>query len=135
MRGMARRRRKDFEIKFYERLVKRNPNFIQALSCLGDAYTRRGFYQEGLEVDKRLVKLKPDDPIVHYNLACSLSLVGDVEGALKELKRAVLLGYDEVSYILEDPDLDNVRKHPHFPEFLRKARRLLREEKQTVTGV
>jgi tetratricopeptide (TPR) repeat protein len=118
------RKKKDFEIKFYEGLVKERPNFFEALSLLGDAYTRKGFYKEGLEVDKRLVELKPEDPIVHYNLACSLSLVKDVEGAFKELKKAVLLGYDDFSYILKDPDLENVRKHPQFEEFFSKLKKL-----------
>jgi tetratricopeptide (TPR) repeat protein len=119
-----RNKRKDFEIIFYENLIKLRPNFIQALSCLGDAYTRKGFYQEGLEVDRKLVKLRPEDPVVHYNLACSLSLLGDVEQSFQELKKAVLLGYDDFSYILEDPDLADLRKHPAFKEFYQKLTRI-----------
>lgn len=118
------RRRKNFEIKFVEELVKTRPNFVQALFVLGDAYTRKGFYKEGLEIDKRLVKLRPDDPIVYYNLACSLSLLGDVKGALKALKKAVLLGYDDLGYILEDKDLENLRKTEAFKNFLDKLKNL-----------
>ena len=117
-------RRKDFEITFCEKLIKQKPNFTQALSCLGDAYTRKGFYQEGLEIDKRLVKLKPEDPVAHYNLACSLSLTGTIEQAMKELKQAVLLGYEDLAYIIEDPDLKNLRKHPHFKGFLQKLEKI-----------
>ena len=84
--------RKDFEIKFYEDILKKHPDFVNVLISLGDTYTRKGLHQEGLAVDKKLVSLKPDDPIVHYNLACSLSLTGQVKEALSELKRAVLLG-------------------------------------------
>jgi tetratricopeptide (TPR) repeat protein len=120
------KRRKTFEIKFYENLLKRNPNFVEVLVSLGDAYTRRGFYREGLEVDKRLAQLRPDDPIVHYNLACSLSLVGNNDDALKELKKAILLGYDDFSYILEDPDLENLRKTPAFKGFMQKIKRKIR---------
>jgi tetratricopeptide (TPR) repeat protein len=117
-------KKKDFEIIFYENLLKNRPNFIQALVSLGDAYTRKGFYNEGLEVDRKLVQLKPEDPVVHYNLACSLSLVGEVEQAFAELKKAVLLGYDDFSYILEDPDLENLRKHLQFKEFFAKIKRI-----------
>ncbi|MDD5194309.1 MAG: hypothetical protein PHQ96_01375 [Candidatus Omnitrophica bacterium] len=117
-------KRKDLEIRFYENLIKERPNFIQALVSLGNAYTSKGFYREGLEVDKKLAKLKPEDPIIHYNLACSLSLLEEVEEAYKELKKAVLLGYDEFSYILEDPDLENVRQHPHFKEFFTKIKNI-----------
>ena len=58
------RRCKDFEIRFYEQIIQRNPKFIQALECLGEAYTRRGFYQEGLNIDRRLAALCPDNPMV-----------------------------------------------------------------------
>lgn len=117
-------KKKDFEIKFYESLLEKRPNFVEALISLGDAYTRKGFYHEGLEVDRRLAQLKPDDPIVHYNLACSLSLVGEFEQAFKELKRAVLFGYEDFSYMLKDPDLENARKHPQFNDFFEKVKRI-----------
>jgi len=119
-----RSKRKTFEILFYEKLLEDRPNFIQALSCLGDAYTRKGFYREGLEIDKKLARLKPEDPIVHYNLACSLALLGEGESALQKLKKAVLLGYDDFSYILTDPDLATVRQSPQFKEFFRKIKRI-----------
>ncbi len=114
----------DFEISFYEELIKRNPNFVQALSCLGDIYTKRGLYKEGLKVDEKLVRLRPDDPIVHYNLACSLSLVGDIERAFKHLRYAVLLGYEDLDYILKDPDLKNVCKDPRFNNFFDKLKKI-----------
>jgi tetratricopeptide (TPR) repeat protein len=114
-------KRKDFEILFYEKLLQDRPHFVQALSCLGDAYTRKGFYLEGLEIDKKLAQLKPEDPIVHYNLACSFALLGEGETALQKLKKAVLLGYDDYSYILTDPDLACVRESPKFKDFFRKV--------------
>ncbi|MFA5008250.1 MAG: hypothetical protein WC546_03405 [Candidatus Omnitrophota bacterium] len=121
---MQKRKKKDFEIKFYEGLLSKNPNFFHALVTLGDAYTRKGFYEEGLEVDRKLVNLKPEDPTARYNFACSLSLVGEIEGAFKELKKAILFGYDDFSYILEDPDLENLRKHEKFNAFMEKLKHL-----------
>ena len=107
-------------MRFYEALLQDRPDFTQVLANLGDAYTRKGFYQEGLEVDKRLVRLKPEDSVVRYNLACSLSLVGDLDAALGELKRAILLGYDEFDYIVSDKDMDNLRETEQFKSFWRK---------------
>lgn len=121
---MQKSKKKDFEIKFYEGLLEKKPNFVEALISLGDAYTRKGFYQEGLEVDRKLAKLKPEDPIVHYNFSCSLSLMEEVEQAFKELKKAVLLGYDDFDYILQDPDLENLRKYPQFKDFFEKIKRI-----------
>ena len=111
---MKRRKRKTMEMKFYEDILRQRPDFVHALESLGNAYTRGGFYQEGLEVDKRLLLLKPEDPIVYYNLACSLSLLGDVDKAFKALKRAIVFGYDDYDYILKDSDLENLRNHQSF---------------------
>ncbi|MCP4653413.1 MAG: hypothetical protein GY858_08550 [Candidatus Omnitrophica bacterium] len=116
-------RRKDFEIKFYENLIQKRPNFVHALASLGDAYTRGGFYKEGLAVDKRLAELKPQDPHVHYNLACSLSLTGDLQTALEELKEAIVLGYDDFDYLFKDSDLENLRNLPECREFFKKLSR------------
>ncbi|MCK4809886.1 MAG: hypothetical protein KAS99_02990 [Candidatus Omnitrophica bacterium] len=116
--------KKDFETNFYENLLKQRPNFIQALSCLGDVYTKKGFYKKGLDIDKKLVELKPEDPIIRYNLACSFSLLKEEERALEELKKAVLYGYDDFSYILKDEDLKNIRRHHKFGDFFRKLKRV-----------
>lgn len=115
---------KDFEIRFYENLLKERPDFIGALIPLGDAYTKKGFYEEGLKVDKKLSVLKPDDSTVYYNLACSLSLVGQVKEALKVLKKAVFLGYSDFSYILKDSDFKNLRELPEFNSFFSKLKKL-----------
>ena len=117
-------KRKDFEIKFYQELLKQQPDFINVLIPLGDVYTRKGFYKEGLAVDEKLTQLLPNDPVVHYNLACSLSLVGRPNEALTKLKKAVLLGYDEFSFMSKDSDLENVRKLPECKIFFSKLKRL-----------
>jgi len=121
---MPKKRKKDFEIKFYEGLLDKKPDFVQALISLGDAYTRKGFYQEGLEVDRKLVKLKPEDPVIRYNFACSLSLTGEIDLALRELRKAIVFGYDDIPYILQDPDLDNLRKHSQFRDFFDKVHKV-----------
>ena len=108
---------RSLEIIFYENIIKERPDFVSALISLGDAYTRKGFYSEGLRVDRKLVNLKPDDPVIHYNLACSLSLTGKPKVALEELEKAVSLGYDDFSYILEDADLEAVRNSEEFKTF------------------
>ena len=103
--GRRRTKKRSFEIRFYEELVDSQPDFIEALSCLGDAYTKGGLFAKGLEIDLRLIELKPDDPIVYYNLACSHSLLGNIDAAFGALKKAILLGYDDFSYLAKDEDL------------------------------
>ncbi|HUS59683.1 MAG TPA: hypothetical protein VM141_13640 [Planctomycetota bacterium] len=108
----------DWEISFFEGIVEHSPNYVEPLQNLGNLYTVRGLYAKGLEIDKRLVKLRPKDAIVSYNLACSLSLVGELEPALCELRKAIGLGYSDIEYMRKDGDLDNLRNDPRFCELL-----------------
>lgn len=110
----------DFQMAFYEGILKENPDFVDALIVLGEVYTKKGRYEEGLRVDKRLSKLRPQNPIVHYNLACSLSLLGDITNSFKAIKRAVELGYGDIVFLNNDPDLQNLRTDKRFEEFIKK---------------
>lgn len=110
----------DFEIDFLERLVARDRYYIDALRVLGELLTHRKSYERGLQVDQRLARLLPYDPVVRYNLACSYALVNARNEAIKALRRAIELGYDDLAFMHCDPDLDSVREHPEY-------RRLIKE--------
>lgn len=102
------------EISFLEGLKQRMPSDVELLKLLGDDYTRVGRCEEGLGVDEQLARLLPSDPLVHYNLACSLSLLSRVDEAALALKRSILLGYDDLIWMESDPDLENLRKSGQF---------------------
>jgi tetratricopeptide (TPR) repeat protein len=108
----------DFEIQFYEGVLKQKPDFIQALIALGDAYTKRGLFEKGLFVDKRLSSLKPEDPVVWYNLACDYSLLNNTDSGIKALNKAVGLGYDDFDFMNRDPDLENLRRDSRFEKLI-----------------
>ena len=108
----------EFEIQFYEKLLRAYPNFVDALIPLGDAYTRHGLHQKGLEVDFRLTQLRGEDPLTWYNLSCSLSLLKRLDEALEALRRSFELGYLDLEYLQQDPDLSNLRQSSKYREFL-----------------
>jgi tetratricopeptide (TPR) repeat protein len=108
----------DFEISFYEGLVAKHPDFLQALMALGDLYTKKGFYAKGLEIDKKLAKMRPEDPYVLYNLACSYSLVNDLDHAFQVVRLAVESGYDDFKHLERDHDLDNLKRDERFTNYL-----------------
>ncbi|MBN1869704.1 MAG: hypothetical protein JW847_03905 [Candidatus Omnitrophica bacterium] len=107
-----------FEINFYNGLIRRNPNFVEALVALGDLYTKAGMYQEGLAVDEKLVQLKPEDPIVLYNLACSYSLLNEIDKAFRAFKKAIHCGYYDFEHLEQDSDLSNLRRDRRFQQYL-----------------
>ena len=108
----------DFEITFYEKLLRAYPDFVDVLIPLGHAYTRRGLYDQGLQIDLRLIALRGDDALTWYNLACSYSLLNRVDESLKALRRAMELGYADLAHLQKDPDLKNLRASIPFREFL-----------------
>ena len=110
----------DVEISFLEGLAKRDPEYIEALQLLGDDYTKRGRFPEGLEIDEHLSRLLPEDSMVFYNLACSFSLTDRVDDSITALKKAVQLGYDDTKWMDEDPDLNKIRSDPRFEQIRHK---------------
>lgn len=115
----------DIKIRFLEGLVQRDPGYVEALQLLGDHYTRRGRFENGLHVDEQLSRLTPDNPIVFYNLACSYSLTGQIEEAAGSLERALDLGYRDFKWLAKDPDLATLREHARFQTIEDKIRRMV----------
>jgi len=61
-----------------------------------------------------LARLRPDDPTVLYNLACSYALLGQFEEAVTALSRAMDEGYDDFKWLMKDPDLKKLRADRRF---------------------
>lgn len=112
----------DIEIGFLEGVVRRDPKYIEALQVLGDDYTKRGRFVDGLAVDQQLARLRPSDSLVHYNLACSYSLTNCIDLAAQALERALSLGYRDFKWMAQDPDLLNLRQHPIYRKIRAKVR-------------
>jgi len=110
----------DFEIEFFEKLLQNNPNEITILIPLGDAYTKRELYEKGLSIDKKLVSLKPDEPIFYYNLACSFSLLKKKNEAIRALRKTLKLGYRDFEHIMKDSDLNNIHSDTRFKILIKK---------------
>ena len=111
-----------WEIAFYEDILARNPDYVEVLSLLGNLYTGSKMYVQGLKVDERLATLKQDDPIVHYNLACSYSLLKQPDRSFAALEKAVHLGYSDVEHMQNDSDLDAIRSDPRYQQVLDRMR-------------
>lgn len=114
----------DTRIGFMEGLVRRDPNFVDALQLLGDHYTLRGRFSEGLKVDERLARLAPSDATVFYNLACSYSLTDQFDRATLALEKALSLGYRDFAWLAKDPDLKKLRAEPAYRALKEKIQRL-----------
>ncbi|RME67764.1 MAG: hypothetical protein D6781_12525 [Verrucomicrobia bacterium] len=115
---MSKRSRYQFEIEFFEGILRHNPKDTDVVEILGGLYTKEGRIDDGLKMDRKLVRLQPDNATAHYNLACSLALKKRRTDALRSLERAIELGYDDVEWMQQDPDLEILRNHPTFQELV-----------------
>ena len=108
----------DFEIGFFESVLKRDPAYTEVIEILGGLYTKHGRIADGLKMDRRLVRLLPSNPTAHYNLACSLALVKRKTDALRSLRQAIQLGYRDIEWMQQDPDLEGLKNDPGFKALL-----------------
>ena len=106
------------ELEFLEKIARRLPEDTNVLRALADLYTRTGDYTEGLRIDERLSHLCAEEPLVWYNLACSLALVNRTEDALEALNRSIELGYDDYEWMKKDPDLNSLHGDSRFESML-----------------
>ncbi len=108
----------EFEVDLSRAALRSRPHWFEALTMLGHALTKAGNHKQALAIDLKLAKLRPNDAIVFYNLACSLSNLERVDESLEALQQSLDLGYKDFSYLLGDPDLENIRRDPRFKRML-----------------
>lgn len=116
--AMARPSDPEFEIQFFESVLKRDAGYTEVIEILGGLYTKQGRISDGLRMDRKLVRLLPSNATAHYNLACSLALVKRKADALRALRQAVELGYRDFDWMQQDPDLEGLKHHPDFRALL-----------------
>ena len=107
-----------FEIKFFESILRRDASYTEVIEILGGLYTKTGRIADGLKMDRKLVRLLPTNATAHYNLACSLALSNRNAAALRSLQEAVKLGYDDLDWMTQDPDLEGLKANPAFQQLL-----------------
>ncbi len=107
-----------FEADFTMAVLRKRPYHFEALQAAANSLTALGYFEDGLTYDERLCEMRPTDPLIVYNLACSLSLVNKQDEALDRLEQAITLGYNDRKHLKDDPDLENIRELPRFEELL-----------------
>jgi hypothetical protein len=111
-----------FEIEFFESVHRHCPDYTEVVGLLGGLYTKVGRISDGLKMDRKLVRLDPENPTAHYNLACSLALCRKRPDALRSLRKALSLGYDDLDWMQQDPDLEGLKDDPEFQQLLRQLK-------------
>jgi tetratricopeptide (TPR) repeat protein len=107
-------------LQLAEKHLELNPNDARALYLGANALVQLGEREKGLEWAGRALALNPNDPGVLYNLACVHALVGDIDGALAHLDKAIRNGFGHREWLEHDSDLDSLRADSRFEVLLKK---------------
>jgi tetratricopeptide (TPR) repeat protein len=106
------------ELKFIEKIHRRLPEDLEVLQALAELYTKTGDYTKGLDIDRQLSQLVPNDDLVWFNLGCSYALVDQIDEAFDALTKAIDLGYADYDWMKTDSDLKNLHSDPRFESLL-----------------
>ncbi|HSH08886.1 MAG TPA: hypothetical protein VK995_00765 [Oceanipulchritudo sp.] len=107
-----------FEIDFCQSILKRDATNLHVMEMLAGYLTRSGRIDEGLELDRQIVEMDPDNAINHYNLACSLALKQRATEAIASLRVALEQGYNDFDWLMKDSDLSGLHDNPAFSALL-----------------
>ena len=109
-RGAARR-----ALERIEREIALHPENALALSFGVCMFVQLGDKERAKEWISRALIVAPDDPITHYNLACSLAQMGETDWALDLLESARKISdFAVVPRIENDSDLAPLHGHPRY---------------------
>lgn len=91
-----------------------DPERLEAWLGLGWCLKRLGRLAEAIAVLEQGLVATPLQPILHYNLACYLSLDGSVQAAIEHLTRAIAIDGRFRDLTEVEPDFDPIRTDPRF---------------------
>lgn len=96
------------------RVAAEAPHHAAAWLAIGWCHKRLGRMQEAVDALAQGLSHSPLQPILHYNLACYLSLMGQVPAAVEHLTQAIAIDRRFRDLTLDEPDFDPIRSDPRF---------------------
>jgi Flp pilus assembly protein TadD len=97
-----------------QRASQADPENIHIWLALGWCYKRTGRIDLAIEAMFSALAADPNEALLHYNLACYLSVGGEKNRALGHLSLALSLDPEYRRLIDEERDFDPIRADPDF---------------------
>ena len=98
----------------YERALRHNEKFKEALINLSTAYMKTKFFDKALEILQAGQNQFPQEPLFDYNFACYYSLKENPGPGLLALQQALKKGFKQFEQIESDTDLSNLRQSDEY---------------------
>jgi len=114
--------KEDQAVEYFNRCISMNPDGLQALwvTCM-KAYIE-GNIEAGLEAARLFELVNIVDAEAWYHFAGNYGLLGDRDGCVRTLQRAVDGGFFNYPFMLSDSFLDSVRDDEEFQMILQEAK-------------
>ena len=114
--------KEDQAVEYFNRCINMNPDGLQALwvTCM-KAYIE-GNIDVGLEAARQFELVNIVDTEAWYHFAGNYGLLGDRDGCVRALQRAVDGGFFNYPFMLKDFFLDSMREDEEFLMVLQEAR-------------
>lgn len=96
------------------RAARSDPKNIRAWLALGWCHKRASRLDLAIRDMERALEVEPTEALLHYNLACYLSLAGQKERALVHLSKALVIDSNYRALVDSESDFDPIRSDPEF---------------------
>jgi tetratricopeptide (TPR) repeat protein len=106
----------DYQARAYNNPKKEGIRFFRSYNFV-DA---RDAFLEALELD-------PEDPAVHFNLACTYSMLEKADRSFFHIEEAIHFGFNDIDRIHEHEALSFIRSLPQFDQFVQNGYREVKQ--------
>ena len=105
-------------ITSYDKALEINPDNDSAWHNRGMSLKNLGRHEEALLCFEQVLKIKPDDDLAWYNMACTYAVQNQIDLAIENLEKAILLDKKYVKMAMEDSDFDSIRQDYRFQKLI-----------------
>jgi TolB-like protein/Flp pilus assembly protein TadD len=109
-------------VEYFNRAIDMEPEGLIALWVTGIKAALEGNIEEGLSTVRKFEQINIADAEAWFHFAESYALLGDKDGCIRILKRAVDSGFFNYPFMQTDSFLDSVRDDPEFQRILKAAK-------------
>lgn len=109
--------------------INLNPEFIVVRSSLARLYAKDGQVKKMKDECTAAEKLIQKEN--EYNRTCHYAICGNIEDAFEPLRRALIRKQTRISWLEEDPDLEDLRKDSRFAKLREECKS---EEEELISG-
>jgi tetratricopeptide (TPR) repeat protein len=119
---LFRQGRPEQAVESFDRVIAIEPDGLMALTAIGTKAFIEGNIEAGLDAAHKFEQANIADAEAWYAFASLYGLLGDKEGCIRTLQRAVDGGYFNYPVMRTDSYLDSVRDDPEFQRILEMAK-------------